>query len=80
MHSLKQILLVEVWFDLRKGGSICLPRITQPEASQQLILHHLDGRCPSNHPPSTAANTTLCGRPEAFGNLRCLKISNLQHF
>jgi hypothetical protein len=29
--GLKQILIVEVWFDLRKGGRICLPRITQPE-------------------------------------------------
>ena len=41
VHSLKQIILVEVWFDLRKGGRICLPRITHPEAQQQLILHHL---------------------------------------
>jgi hypothetical protein len=29
IHSLKGIILVEVWFDLRKGGRICLPRITQ---------------------------------------------------
>jgi hypothetical protein len=39
MHSLKQVILVEVWFDLRKGGRICLPRITHPEAHQQLVLH-----------------------------------------
>ena len=41
LPSLKQILLVEVWFDLRKGGRICLPSITQPEKEQLLILHHL---------------------------------------
>jgi transposase len=41
VHSLKQVILVEVWFDLRKGGRICLPRITHPETHQQFILHHL---------------------------------------
>jgi hypothetical protein len=52
IHSLKQILLVEVWFDLRKGGRICLPRITQPEAAQQLILHHLGWSLPEQPPPT----------------------------
>jgi len=50
-HSLKQIILVEVWFDLRKGGRICLPRITYPEAQQQLILHHLGWSLPEQPPP-----------------------------
>jgi transposase len=35
VHSLKQVILVEVWFDLRKGGRICLPRITHPETHHQ---------------------------------------------
>jgi transposase len=52
IHSLKQILLVEVWFDLRKAGRICLPRITQPEAAQQLILHHLGWSLPEQPPPT----------------------------
>ena len=52
IHSLKQILLVEVWFDLRKGGRICLPRITQPEAAQKLILHHLGWSLPEQPPPT----------------------------
>jgi transposase len=52
IHSLKHILLVEVWFDLRKGGRICLPRITQPEAAQQLILHHLGWSLPEQPPPT----------------------------
>jgi transposase len=51
IHSLKQILLVEVWFDLRQGGRICLPRITQPEPAQQLILHHLHWSLPEQPPP-----------------------------
>lgn len=51
IHSLKGIILVEVWFDLRKGGRICLPRITQPEAEQHLILHHLGWSLPEQPPP-----------------------------
>jgi transposase len=51
LHSLKQILIVEVWFDLRKGGRICLPRITQPEKQQALILHHLGLSLPEQPPP-----------------------------
>jgi transposase len=51
VHALKQIILVEVWFDLRKGGRICLPRITHPEAQQQLILHHLGWSLPEQPPP-----------------------------
>jgi hypothetical protein len=51
LHSLKQILLVEVWFDLRQGGRICLPRITQPEKAQLLILHHLGWSLPEQPPP-----------------------------
>ena len=51
LHQLKQILLVEVWFDLRQGGKICLPRITQPENQQQLLLHHLGWSLPEQPPP-----------------------------
>jgi transposase len=51
LHSLKQILMVEVWFDLRRGGQICLPRITQPEKEQLLILHHLGWSLPEQPPP-----------------------------
>jgi transposase len=51
LHQLKQVLLVEVWFDLRQGGKICLPRITQPEESQHLILHHLGWSLPEQPPP-----------------------------
>jgi hypothetical protein len=50
LHTLKQILMVEVWFDLRRGGQICLPRITQPEAPAQLILHRLGWSLPEQPP------------------------------
>jgi transposase len=51
LHQLKQIQMVEVWFELRQGGKICLPRITQPEAAQHLILHHLGWSLPEQPPP-----------------------------
>jgi hypothetical protein len=51
LHQLKQILLVEVWFDLRQGGKICLPRITQPENQQRLLLHRLGWSLPEQPPP-----------------------------
>jgi len=31
LESLRSILMVEVWFNLRDGGQLCLPRITEPE-------------------------------------------------
>lgn len=51
IESLSGIMLVEVWFDLRKGGKICLPRMTEPEADQALILHCLGWELPSQPPP-----------------------------
>ena len=44
-------LMVEVWFALRDGRRICLPRITEPEAEQQLLLHHLRWSLPEQPPP-----------------------------
>jgi hypothetical protein len=40
-----------LWFDLRRGSQICLPRITQPEAPAQLILHRLGWSLPEQPPP-----------------------------
>jgi hypothetical protein len=34
LESLRSILMVEVWFNLRDGGQLCLPRITEPEKEQ----------------------------------------------
>jgi transposase len=51
LESLTGILMVEVWFALRDGRRICLPRITEPEAEQQLLLHHLRWSLPEQPPP-----------------------------
>jgi len=51
LESLAGILMVEVWFNLRDGRRICLPRITEPEAEQQLLLHHLRWSLPKQPPP-----------------------------
>lgn len=51
LQSMSGIMLVEVWFNLRKGGKICLPRITEPETEQALILHALGLELPSQPPP-----------------------------
>jgi hypothetical protein len=34
LQSLRSILIVEVWFNLRDGGQVCLLRITEPEKEQ----------------------------------------------
>jgi hypothetical protein len=41
LESLRSILMVEVWFSLRDGGHLCLPRITEPEKEQALLLQSL---------------------------------------
>jgi len=51
LYQFEQILMVEVWFRLRDGRSICLPRITEPETAQALLLHHLGWRLPEQPPP-----------------------------
>lgn len=51
LESLTGILMVEVWFTLRDRRQICLPRITEPEAEQQLLLHHLRWSLPEQPPP-----------------------------
>ena len=46
-----RIVQVEVWFKLRAGGAICLPRITQPEPAQAILLHQLGWGLPEQPPP-----------------------------
>jgi transposase len=46
-----RIVQVEVWFQLRAGGAICLPRITQPESAQAILLHQLGWSLPEQPPP-----------------------------
>ena len=51
LDQLGRIVLVEVWFELRHGGTICLPRITQPEPAQAALLAQLNWGLPAQPPP-----------------------------
>ena len=51
LESLRSLLMVEVWFNLRDSGQLCLPRITEPEKEQALLLHHLAWHLPVQPPP-----------------------------
>jgi transposase len=51
-----RILLVEVWFKLRSGGAICLPRITQPESAQAILLQQMGWSMPEQPPPKIYKN------------------------
>ena len=51
LENLARLQMVEVWFELRRGGRICLPRITEPESDQAIILHRLGWELPQQPPP-----------------------------
>lgn len=55
LDQIGRIVLVEVWFELRDGGTICLPRITQPEPAQAVLLAQLGWTLPSQPPPRVHA-------------------------
>lgn len=44
LDQMGRIALVEVWFELRDGRRMCLPRITQPEPAQAVLLAQLNWR------------------------------------
>jgi transposase len=51
LDQFQRIVQVEVWFKLKAGGAICLPRITQPEPAQAMIMHQLNWSLPEQPPP-----------------------------
>ena len=51
LEALGGMMMVEVWFRLRDGRNLCLPRYTQPEPEQALILHLLGWELPEQPPP-----------------------------
>ena len=55
LDQLGRIVLVEVWFELTNGGTICLPRITQPEPPQAVLLTQLGWTLPAQPPPRISA-------------------------
>jgi hypothetical protein len=60
IHSLKQILLVEVWFDLRKGGNIACLGSLSPKLHNNSFFTTWAGHFLSNrHPESTATKITF---------------------
>jgi transposase len=51
LDQLGRISLVEVWFELKDGRQLCLPRITQPEPVQTALLEQLGWKLPEQPPP-----------------------------
>lgn len=70
LDQLGRIALVEVWFELRDGRRMCLPRLTQPEPAQAVLLEQLNWRLPQQPPPRVYAQDlppdgpALAARPE----------------
>jgi hypothetical protein len=59
LDQLGRIALVEVWFELRDGRRLCLPRITQPESAQRLLLTQLNWQLPEQPPPRVYAASVM---------------------
>lgn len=51
LDQFARIQMIEVWFKTRDGRAVCLPRITQPEPAQMLLLHQLGWHLPEQPPP-----------------------------
>jgi transposase len=51
LQQMSSLKLVEVWFQLRNGGALCLERITLPNNTQQLLLDALNWQLPNQPPP-----------------------------
>jgi hypothetical protein len=51
LESLTGILMVEVWFTLRDGRQICLPRITDQKPNNNCSYTIYNGPCRSSHHP-----------------------------
>lgn len=75
LSLLSQIQLIEVWFKLRDGRSICLERITQPTQPQAVILDQLALTLPrqpppkiypSQCPPAPSTDHNMCGQPRTL--------------
>ncbi|SRR6266496_1525627 len=63
LDQLGRISLVEVWFELKDGRQLCLPRITQPELVQAALLEQLGWKLPEQPPPRVYAHQVLPDEP-----------------
>ena len=71
LDQLGRIALVEVWFELRDGRQMCLPRITQPEAAQAVLLTQLKWTLPQQPPPRVhARQVPTATTPPSVADLR----------
>jgi transposase len=73
LESLSGIQMVEVWFKLRDGRELCLPRITEPEKEQELLLYHLGWSLPEQPPPKIYAAGVESGIEKCVDDLRGFK-------
>jgi hypothetical protein len=64
LDQLGRIALVEVWFELRDGRRMCLPRFTQPEPAQAVLLAQLNWSLPQQPPPRVYAKDLPLTGPE----------------
>ena len=71
LDQFKRILQVEVWFKLKAGGAICLPRITQPEAAQALLLHQMAWTLPEQPPPRIYKDQVSHVWPTGWSRVSC---------
>ncbi len=55
LDQFKRIVQVEVRSKLKAGGAICLPRVTQPETAQALLLRQMGWSLPQQPPPTVYA-------------------------
>ena len=67
LDQLGRIALVEVWFELRDGRRMCLPRLTQPEPAQAVLLAQLNWNLPQQPPPRVYAQDLPPAGPEPTG-------------
>lgn len=51
LEAMGRMMMVEVWFDLKDGRKLCLPRYTHPEDDQAMLLHQLGWELPGQPPP-----------------------------
>lgn len=58
LDQISGIVLVEVWFELRDGRTICLARITLPEPAQVALLAQTGWKLPTQPPPRVCAVQT----------------------
>jgi hypothetical protein len=51
LEKLATIQMLDVWFPTTDGRWLVMPRYTEPEADQALLLHKLKLRLPQQPPP-----------------------------